>query len=259
MMDSSSYIALFDSGLGGISVLAELKKQLPHENYLFFGDSAHNPYGTKTREEITRRCQAISDHFMDKGCKAIVIACNTATSACVNDLRAQYPIDIIGMEPALKVAADAMEAGTIAVWATKFTLQEKKFARLMDRFKDSHRILKVACPKLVELVEDNQLDDTALVDAVLKEYIAQSDPDQLDCIVLGCTHFVFFKNRLRALLPRRVQIVDGNEGTARHLAHILEEKGLLNPNGGRVEIENSLSEKIEQSRALLDRMEEQHV
>lgn len=256
-MNKSSPIGVFDSGLGGISVLASLKKVMPNENYIFYGDSKNNPYGTKSKEEITQRCIEICDHLIDEGAKAIVIACNTATSACVPVLRKRYDIDIIGMEPALKVAAEKEHADNIAVWATEFTLKEEKFARLMSRFSNTHSIQKVACPKLVRLVEEDDLDDLNKTKAALEEYIEKSGPEALDSIVLGCTHFVFFKDKLKKCLNEGVSVTDGNFGTAKHVKDLLEQKDLLNDNGGQISFENSMTEQIELSKRLYSRMEEQ--
>lgn len=253
-MDKTSPIGVFDSGLGGISVLAEIHKQLPHEDLLYIGDSIHNPYGTKSEEELLSLCLAICDELMEANVKMIVIACNTATSACVNTLRKKYPIDIVGMEPALKVAADQDPKQSIAVWATDFTLKEKKFADLMDRFKDSHTIYKVPSPQLVRLVEEDRLSDEEAVDQALEDSLARSH--QADSIVLGCTHFVFYKEHLKKKLPNTISILDGNEGTAHHVRYLLEEKGLLNCEGGSIEWRNTMPEKIEQAKQLYQRMEE---
>ncbi len=148
-------IGIFDSGLGGISVLRELRRCLPHEHFLYYGDSAHAPYGVRERADIRRLCIDICTHMIECRVKAIVIACNTATSACVNELRALYPqLPIVGMEPALKVAAERGAHQRIIVTATQLTLKEQKFARLMERFQNEHTIWKQPCPRLVELVEE---------------------------------------------------------------------------------------------------------
>lgn len=236
--------------------MASLKKVMPLENYIFYGDSKNNPYGTKSKEEITRRCIEICDHLIAEGAKAIVIACNTATSACVPVLRKKYDIDIIGMEPALKVAAEKEQAENIAVWATEFTLKEEKFARLMSRFSNKHSIQKVACPKLVRLVEEDDLDDVQKTRQALEEYIEKSDPKSLDSIVLGCTHFVFFKDKLKNMLDGKVSVIDGNIGTANHVQDLLKKKDLLNDCGGHISFENSMTEQIELSKRLYSRMEE---
>ena len=248
-------IGVFDSGLGGISVLHTIQNLMPKEDLIYFGDSKYNPYGTKTKSEITKRCIEICDHLMERGCKAIVIACNTATSACVPLLRERYPVDIIGMEPALKVACSLGENQTVAVWATHFTLVEEKFAHLMERFDQEHRIVKVACPKLVQLVEEDRLDQKETIQKVLQGYIEQGPMDSLNSIVLGCTHFVFFKEQLQSILPASVSLVDGNLGTAMHLQELLKEKELLNEHGGSLILfENTLEEKIELSKRLFQKI-----
>lgn len=252
VMNKNSPIGVFDSGLGGISVVDEIRRQLPDERIVYFGDSAHNPYGTKTKEQITGYCTEICDRLISQDVKAIVIACNTATSACVPFLRKRYPIDIIGMEPALKVAADLGKKLKIAVWATELTLREEKFSRLMERFEDDESILKVACPKLVRLVEEDRLDDQNAVKSALNEYLEQSDHP--DVIVLGCTHFIFYRDELEKLVPPGVRIVDGNEGTARHLKKLLADRNLLSDQAGEIRFDNSLPPKIEQSVRLFERI-----
>lgn len=256
-MNKNDPIGVFDSGLGGLSVAAEIRALMPNEQIIYFGDSAHNPYGTKSPEQITEYCLQICDDFMKQNVKAIVIACNTATSACVPLLRSRYPIDIIGMEPALKVAASLGEHQKIAVWATELTLQEEKFQHLLERFDQDHDIVRVPCPKLVELVESDRLDDEE-VTKVLQEYLSQSHDGQPDSIVLGCTHFVFFGQKLRNLCDGRVKIVDGNMGTARHLQDLLESKDLLAEGAGSVQIENSNPAKLDLSQKLLHRLEDLH-
>ena len=255
-MNSRSPIGVFDSGLGGISVLHTVHALLPNENLVYLGDSKYNPYGTKTKEEITKRCIAICDEFIKMDVKAIIIACNTATSACVDVLRQKYDVDIIGMEPALKVACDRGEHQKIAVWATNLTLAEKKFANLMNRFKDAHHIVKVPCPKLVEMVEQDQLEDRALVESVLMEYLKVCDYQHLDSIVLGCTHFPFYTNYLKKLCPN-VHIIEGSVGTTLHTKDLLEQKDLLNKSNelGRIIWKNTLDSKIELSKRLFQKLE----
>lgn len=251
-MNSSSPIGIFDSGLGGISVLHTLYELLPNENYIFFGDSKYNPYGTKTKEEITERCIQICNDLISLDVKAIVIACNTATSACVNLLREMYDIPIIGMEPALKVACQKGSHQKIVVWATDFTLKEKKFVDLMSLFEQDHQIHKIPCPKLVRLVEENQIHNQNLINETLKSYL----PDKkIDSLVLGCTHFVFFRNDLETMFPD-ISIIDGNLGTARHLKDILMNGNLLNDSGGNIQFENSLPSKITLSKKLFSYLNE---
>ena len=255
-MNSKSPIGVFDSGMGGISVLATLKQAMPNEDLIYFGDSKYNPYGTKTKEEITKRCIEICDVFMAYDVKAIVIACNTATSACVSFLRKKYPIDIIGMEPALKVACTKGSRQKIAVWATNLTLSEKKFSTLMEKFENEHDIRKIPCPKLVRIVEEDDLDNDTRVNEALHEYLNASNINSLDSIVLGCTHFVFYKKKLQEMAGPSIEIIDGNEGTVHHLQEVLKQKNLLNNEGGSIEWKNTLEEKIELSKRLLMRLEE---
>ena len=252
-MNKKSPIGIFDSGFGGISVVKELVSVLPHEDILFFGDSKYNPYGTKDKEEVVQRCTYISNTFMKQDVKAIVIACNTATSVCVKDLRQKYPIDIIGMEPALKVACDQGKKQKIAVWATPLTLKEKKFKNLMEHFKDEHTIYSIPCPKLVSLVEENRLDQIELVKEVLQEYVNQAS--DVDSIVLGCTHFVFFKEILETMLLDKVKIIDGNQGTIQHLKDVLAQKDLLNDQNeqGKITWYNSDPDKLSLSQILFER------
>ena len=235
-------IGVFDSGLGGISVLRDLKRFMPHEHYLYYGDSSFAPYGEKTREEITKRCEEICAFFIHQGVKAIVIACNTATSACVKELREEYPnLPIIGMEPAVKVAVDGKENQNVLVMATRFTLKEKKFENLLSRYSEQHVIYRQPCPELVELVEHDELDQQDKVENTLREYFSHYDMDEIDSIVLGCTHFIFFKETIRKLCGDRIQIVDGNAGTIRHVKELLAEKNELcdDTKQGSIQIFNS--------------------
>lgn len=250
-------IGVFDSGMGGVSVVHSIHQLMPNENILFLGDSKYNPYGLKSKEEITERCIKICDYFIQQHVKAIVIACNTATSACVPLLREKYDVDIIGMEPALKVACEQGNHQKIAVWATPFTLKEKKFSHLMKRFEDEHDIYKVPCPKLVQIVEEDELDNDIIVNAALEEYISQAQ--DVNSIVLGCTHFIFYKNLLKNKVSDSVHIVDGNEGTANHLKDLLAEKDLLRKEGpSLIQWENTLSEKANLSKRLFQKLEEEY-
>ena len=242
-MASTAPIGVFDSGLGGLSVVREVRRDLPHERIEYFGDSANAPYGTRPPEEVRRLAFAIVDRFVARGVKAVVIACNTATSAAVNELRAAYDIPIIGMEPALKVACDR-GGGTsqrVIVAATPLTLREHKFAALMNRFDRDNVILRQPCPDLVEIVEGGRLGDHDLVMRTLHRYFDGYDLSTVDSVVLGCTHFVFFRRHFRELLDPRTAIIDGNEGTARHLGEVLAEHDELAPDdqSGSVNVGNS--------------------
>ena len=269
-MTSTAPIGVFDSGLGGISVVRQIVQDMPHERVLYFGDSANAPYGTKTPQEVRRLSFDIMERFMSQGVKAVVIACNTATSAAVNALRDHYDIPIIGMEPALKGACDRGDTAAgdgpaparhmpqhVIVAATPLTLREHKFAALMDRFKANNMISPQPCPDLVEIVESGRLCDHDLVMRTLHRYFDGYDLPSIDSVVLGCTHFVFYRDYFRELLPDTAAIIDGNEGTVRHLGVVLESLGKLAPEDaeGGIDLANSdTSARIAQlAQSLLDR------
>lgn len=258
MNNKDKAIGVFDSGLGGISVLKELAKSMPNEKFIYFGDSANAPYGIKTKEEITERCIEIIEFFLKKGVKAVVIACNTATSAAANVLREKYNhIPIIGMEPALKVAADGQKDDTIVVMATPLTLKEQKFNNLMSRYDDDNEIIKMPCPELVNIVENDLLDDEVVVENQIKEYYKNLDVEEIDSVVLGCTHFVFYKEYIEKILNNSIDIVDGNLGTTNHLKEVLKERNELQyeDKEGSIEIYNSSTDEkfIKLSNKLLNR------
>ncbi|MDK2920177.1 MAG: glutamate racemase [Candidatus Petromonas sp.] len=249
-------IGIFDSGMGGISVLAETIKFMPEERYIYYGDSGNAPYGVKAPEEVNNLSKNICEFLIDRGVKAIVVACNTATSAAIKDLRNTYDIPIIGMEPALKPAVEKKPEGKIVVMATSMTLKEKKFSRLMDKYGQEADIVKLPCPKLVELVEEGILEGERMEETI-RECFKDIDKDEISSVVLGCTHYIFLKDSIRNVLGDKIDIIDGNQGTARHLKNILEKKGLLNKEKGEgvdLELYNSKRnpEIIDLSRKLLE-------
>ena len=253
-MDKHSYIAVFDSGVGGVSVLRALRALCPGERFYYFGDSANAPYGRKTTEEVRRLTLAAGRRLLiDRGCKALVVACNTATAAAITDLRAEYPDRIIvGIEPALKLACDRHPGGTIGIMATDVTLRERKLAALMERVKRDCRVLRVHAPGAVELVEAGKADTdeaVALMERLLGEYIGE-----LDALVLGCTHYPFLKKAMGKVLGDGVELLDGGEGTARETKRRLLEAGLLNEGEGDLIVENSSEDpaKVALTLALLD-------
>ena len=251
-MNSKDFIAVFDSGVGGISVLRHLIRVLPNERYLYFGDSANAPYGTKTKEQVKDLTFAAAETLMQRGIKALVVACNTATSAAINDLRQAYPeLIVIGIEPALKLAADQFPGGNLGVMATPMTLREEKFAKLMERFENSGTIHKIPAPGLVELIESGRADSPE-TDALLAKLFAPYE--NLDALVLGCTHYPFAAASLRRVLGENVALLDGGDGTARETKRRLAEAGLLHDGPGDVIIENSANSPylLKLSRQLLE-------
>ena len=230
-------IAVFDSGVGGISVLKELIACMPQEHYLYFGDSANAPYGTRTTEEVRALTLAAVEVLYDRGIKALVVACNTATAAAIDELRQRYPdIVVIGIEPALKMATDRFPAGHVGIMATQVTLREENLEHLVERFPEA-RVERIPAPGLVELVEQGKAQSAetqALLERILSPYRGK-----LDAIVLGCTHYPFVRDTIRKILGEEVAILDGGEGTARQTRRCLEERDWLRQGEGSVQMENS--------------------
>lgn len=242
MYQKQDAIAVFDSGLGGISVLRELVRQMPHEHFLYFGDSKNAPYGSKSTQEIRRLTFQATDRLLRHPVKALVIACNTATSAAITQLREAHPsLIVVGIEPALKLAASRHTGGRVLVMATDTTLREKKFADLMARCAADCTIESLPCPGLVEYIERGILDGDEL-ERFLRARLAPYLRGGLDAIVLGCTHYPFIRPLLQKIAGDRVELLDGSEGTARETQHRLAERGLLREQGdGRVELQNSMN------------------
>ena len=238
-MDKHSYIAVFDSGVGGVSVLRELRALMPEERFYYFGDSINAPYGKKTTDEVRALTMAAGRKLLiDRDCKALVVACNTATAAAITDLREAYPDRIIvGIEPALKLACDRHPGGTVGIMATDVTLREQKLAALMERVKRDCRVIRVHAPGAVELVEAGKCDTDEAV-RLMRELLG-SYVGELDALVLGCTHYPFLKKAMGVVLGDRVELLDGGEGTARETRRRLLEAGLLNGAGGDLIVENS--------------------
>ncbi len=236
MAKSTDYIAVFDSGIGGISVLRELVKQMPGEKYLYFGDSRNAPYGEKTTQQVKDLTLDAATRLYARGLKALVVACNTATSAAITELRKTYPdLIVVGIEPALKPAADRFPQGHIGIMATQVTLREEKLHHQLSRFPDM-QVALIPAPGLVRNIEAgkrNAPETRKMLEAFLAPYAGK-----LDALVLGCTHYPFVKDTIGEILPDTL-LLDGSEGTARHTRHLLEQARLLEDGEGSVQIENS--------------------
>ena len=230
-------IAVFDSGLGGISVLKELMALMPEERYLYFGDSANAPYGTRTTQEVKLLTMNAAAMLYERGIKALVVACNTATAAAIADLREEYPdIVIVGIEPALKMATDRFPSGHVGIMATQVTLREEKLEHLVGRFPQV-QVERIPAPGLVELVEQGKI-ETAETESLLRQILTPYI-GRLDAIVLGCTHYPFVAKTVSKVLGAQVQVLDGGAGTARQTKRLLEEKGWLHEGQGSLKMENS--------------------
>ncbi len=233
-------IAVFDSGVGGISVLAHLIRRMPHESYLYFGDSKNAPYGSRSGEEVRALTDEHVAAFIEKGAKAVVIACNTATGAAISYLREKYAgIPIIGMEPAIKPAAEAFPGGRVLVLATPVTLSSAKFRALMARSSGGAEILPVPCPDLARRIESGILSGEGL-ESYLSECIAPFRDRPADAVVLGCTHYPFIRASVEKVTGT-AHIFDGGFGTAKETERQLRLNGSLTDSTepGAVSIDNS--------------------
>lgn len=238
-------IGFLDSGVGGLSVLREAIKIMPNENYIYFGDSKNAPYGVKPIKEIRDLTFNVVDFLIEKGIKGLVVACNTATSAAVSELRRVYPdIPLVGIEPAIKPAVELNRSGKILIMATPMTIKQEKFNLLLNKYKEKAEIVPIPCAGLMEFIEDGILSGEEL-EEYLEEKLSIYDKSEISSIVLGCTHYPFVKDVIAKIVGSNVIIMDGGEGTAREIKRRLREKNLLTDRikKGNVDIYNSLDEK----------------
>lgn len=254
MNTKQDYIAVFDSGVGGISVLRHLRRLMPGERYLYFGDSANAPYGCRPTQQVRALTLAAVEQLLaGDNLKALVVACNTATAAAVKDIRQKYPqLIVVGIEPALKLAADHFPGGRVGVMATQVTLREEKFDTLLHRFDESCCVTRIPAPGLVELIEQGK-GDSPEAESLLRRLLTPYR-GKLDALVLGCTHYPFAAAAIGRVLGEQVALLDGGDGTARETKRRLEAAGLLENGPGQVVITNSLNSDAVQrlSRQLLE-------
>nr|WP_218572852.1 glutamate racemase [Pseudomonas sp. R-28-1W-6] len=230
-VSSNAPVGVFDSGVGGLSVLREIRSRLPDESLLYVADSGHVPYGEKSAEFIRERSQHIAAFLLAQGAKALVLACNTATAAAVAELRERYPqLPIVGMEPAVKPAAAATRSGVVGVLATTGTLKSAKFAALLDRFAHDVRVITQPCPGLVEQIEAGELASLRTRE-LLRGWVEPLLAEGCDTLILGCTHYPFIKPLLRELVGEGVSLVDTGAAVARRLQQLLDQRELRAESG----------------------------
>ena len=234
-MSKNGKIGIFDPGIGGVTVLREIIQILPKEDYMYYSDSKNNPYGDKTDEEIEQLCDNIVQHFIQENCKAIVIACNTASSKAANLLRKKYPqIPFIAIEPAYKMVYDYAYDKPTLVMATKGTINSEKFNLLLKKY-DNHKTYLLPCIGLADRIEQGDKEE---IRKYLKAHI-NSYKGKVENVVLGCTHYPLIQKEIQEVLGQ-VEFFNGAPNLAKHLKDVLEEKDLLNYNGeGKVEFEDS--------------------
>ena len=235
-----SKIGVFDSGLGGLSVLKELRKLLPNEGYIYYADSINVPYGEKSDEELLDLTSKIVDYLLEKDCKLIVIACNTATTSCMKRLRELYPDTIfVGTVPAIKVAYDHNYKNTI-ILSTPYTTKSKRVQELMrDYTRDDQELYLVSGENLASLIEDNNSPE---IDNVLNRILSPYK-DKADSIVLGCTHYSLIKEEIEKVLPNVVQL-DGCKGISEEVKRQLESHNLIENNSGDLTIINTKNDEL---------------
>lgn len=235
-------IGFMDSGVGGLSVLREAVRVLPSEDFIYYGDSANAPYGTKTVKEIRDLTFRTVEKLMEYDIKALVVACNTATSAAITELRSKYKdMPIIGIEPAVKPAVVCSRGGRIIVMATPMTLRQKKFRELINTYENEADIVPLACEGLMEYVENGISDREGLMD-YLERTLGPHITDNTESIVLGCTHYPFIIREINEYLAdKNIVLIDGSKGTSSQLKRRLDEKDLLRDDDhtGEVTILNS--------------------
>ena len=226
-------IGIFDSGIGGLSVLKEIRKQLPHEDFIYIADSAFTPYGDRAEGEIVQRCIQLVETLISHGSDIIVVACNTATAIAVNKIRQRFLLPVIAMEPAVKPAVENSQKGKVGILATTMTLSSHRYAHLLERFASGTEIFEQACPGLVEKVELMQLDDESTI-SLLHEYIDPLLEQKVDALVLGCTHYPFLRKQIEEISGKEVNVIDTSVAVTRELARKLDLPGsesTLKPEG----------------------------
>lgn len=258
-------IGIFDSGIGGLSVLHQAMITMPEADYIFYADVDNVPYGEKTREEVRSLVDHAVGFLVDKGCQAIVLACNTATSAAITYLRDKYKLPIIGIEPAVKPAVEhTAESGRrVMVVSTPVTAKGEKLKRLIDKYDNKHVVDVVALPKLVRFAQNDDFDSDSVLDYLKSEFAPYNLKDYSE-LVLGCTHFNYFKDSFAKLFPDDLEMVDGNTGVSNNLKNTVVKKGIFTEadNGKKGSVEYYYSARkmespaeIEHIRKLHDRLE----
>ena len=223
-----SPIGIFDSGIGGVSTLGQAVHMLPHEEFIYFGDNGNGPYSLKTEEQVKQYCFKACDFLIEKGVKAIVVACNTATIVSISDLRKKYDLPILGMEPAVKLATSFNLPGKIVVIGTGMTLKSERMNSLIEKFGNGYDIVKLPFRDVIVMIEKGIIQGDEL-EACMAGYFKDLDPKEISTIVFGCTHFGVLEKPIKKVLGNHVKIADGNKGTIRHLTNILQNLNLLNP------------------------------
>ena len=224
-------IGIFDSGIGGLTVAAAIRQALPAERLLYFGDNVHVPYGERTQEQIRAFSIGITEALLAQGCRSIVVACNTASSAALGALRERFPhVPVIGMEPAVKPAVEHTRTGVVGVLATKATVQGPALADVVERFAKGVTVIQQACPGLAQRIDAGQFGGPA-IEGLLRGWIEPMLARNIDALVLGCTHYPLVRDLIERIAGPEVRVIDPAPAIARRLAHRLAEAGMALPPG----------------------------
>lgn len=231
-------IGIFDSGVGGLSVFREIRKLLPDEKYIYFSDSAHCPYGEKSRDYIIDRARQIASFLISQGAEIIVVACNTATAAAISTLREEFPVSFIGMEPAVKPAAQATSSGVVGVLATAGTLKADKYIDTRERWAHDVKIVEHIGQGFVELVENGTVTGPE-AEAIAEKSVRPLIDAGADTIVLGCTHYPFLSEAILKAAGRPITLIDPAPAVAKHLHELMMEKDLIHSDGYSITLYSS--------------------
>ncbi|ESU20080.1 murI protein [Flavobacterium cauense R2A-7] len=225
-MSSTNPIGIFDSGIGGTSIWKEIHQLLPNENTIYLADSKNAPYGQKTKEEIIQLSCKNTELLLEQGCKIIVVACNTATTNAIKELRAKYNVPFIGIEPAIKPAANQTETETIGILATKGTLNSELFNKAVETYSNVKIIEQIGFG-LVQLIEEGKMESEEMT-GLLNEYLKPMVEANIDYLVLGCTHYPYLIPQIKKIIPEHIKIIDSGAAVAKQTKKVLEKNNLLN-------------------------------
>ncbi|HLO16249.1 MAG TPA: glutamate racemase [Anaerolineales bacterium] len=251
---SNSAIGIFDSGVGGISVLRTIRVQMPEESIIYFGDQGHIPYGPRSMEQIRNFSEAITNFLLDRNAKIIVVACNTASAAALKFLREKFlDVQFVGMEPAVKPAAEHTQTGKVGVLATPATFQGALYASVVERFANGVQLFQDTCPGLVQQIEQGKLNGEE-TQRILKEALLPMLEKNIDTVVLGCTHYPFVIPLIQQIVGERVRVIDPAPAVAKQTGRRLDARGLRNKSGSKGNIKFYTSGDPNEFKSLLPKL-----
>lgn len=243
-MENNNPIGIFDSGIGGTSIWKEIHQLLPNEDTIYLADTKNAPYGQKSKDEIVALSIKNTEYLLERGCKLIVVACNTATTNAIKELRAKYDVPFIGIEPAIKPAALDSKTHTIGVLATKGTLSSELFSKAVETYQNT-KIIEQVGYNLVTLIENGEMHSPEMT-RLLEEYLQPMIANNIDYLVLGCSHYPYLVPQIRKILPDHVQIIDSGQAVARQTQKLMQEKTGLAASGkiGKTEFYTNADPKV---------------